>query len=106
MKLINIFLASLLAVVLFTYAGSASMFSAPIFSSLHTGFSQLSPSQVGKTPILYAPSQNQLLGGTLNSSAHFQPHFDTGSWSSSMKTSGINQMFALLSSGLGKKVTT
>ena len=104
MKLINIFIASLIVVAMFSYIGAASMFSAPTFSNLHTGFSQLSPSQVGKTPILYAPSQNQLLKGALNTSAHFMPRLGTGTWTQSLKTSPVNSMFAMMSSGLGQKV--
>jgi hypothetical protein len=112
MKQINILIAALLAVALLTLVTgdeiiapdfnvlSAPTFNIPAFSIYNTGFNQLSTSQIGQTPILFAPSENDLLnGGGLGS--QFEPHLETGDWSSSMETSPVNQMFSILSHGIG-----
>lgn len=119
MKQIYILLAALLAVALLTIAmgdniiaPDFNILSAPTiptlntpgFSIYDTGFNQLSPSQIGTTPILYAPSEEDLLyGGGLSST--FEPHLLTQNWTSSMQTSGINQMFEMMSEGLGSNAT-
>jgi hypothetical protein len=107
MKLMRLLIAALLAVTLIASLGAItapqfSMFSAPSFSIYHTGFNQISPSQVGKTSILFAPSQSQMLSG-LSTDKHFKPKLMTNNWGSSMKTSGVNQMMAMMMNGIGKK---
>jgi len=120
MKQFHVLIAALLAIALLTIAlgdniiaPDFNVLSAPIlptlnvpaFSIYNTGFNQLSPSQVGTTPILFAPSENDLLnGGKLGAS--FTPHLLTQNWTSSMQTSGINQMFEMMSAGLGQSNAT
>jgi hypothetical protein len=120
MKQFHILLAALLAVALLSIAAGDNIIapdfnvlSAPAlpasniqaFSIYNTGFNQLSPSEVGQTPILFAPSENDLLnGGKLGAS--FSPHLLTQNWTSSMQTSGINQMFQMMSAGLGNSNAT
>lgn len=110
MNKINVLLSALLAVTLLTtmcgvISAPMNMFSAPTFSMGNTGFNQLLPSDVGKTPILFAPSSHDLFN-SLDTNRHFKPRLQTQNWTSSMKTSGVNQMFAMLSSAVGKKKTT
>jgi len=108
MKVIEVWIAALLAVLVLSsvsLAATASMFTSPILSTSNTGFGKISPSEIGKTPILYAPSESQLFG-KINSNMHVKPMLMTGNWSTSMKKSPVNEMFAMMSSGLGKKVTT
>jgi hypothetical protein len=81
-------------------APNFSMFTAPDLSLGNTGFSQISPSDIGSAPILFAPTGYQLLhGGGLG--AHFKPRLLTDNWTASMKTSQVNQMFAVLAHGIG-----
>ena len=109
MKIIEVWIAALLAVLVLSsvsLAAAASMFTSPILSTSGIGFGQISPSEIGKTPILYAPSEKQLLGNIGNIGGHIKPMLMTSNWASSMKTSPVNQMFALLSGGIGKKTKT
>ncbi len=107
MKLMRLLIAALLAVSLIVplssiAAAQSTMFAAPTFTVGHTGFNQLSPSQVGKSPILFAPSNMELLhGGGIG--AHFKPRLQTNSWTPSMKSSGVNQMIAMMSGALRSK---
>jgi hypothetical protein len=99
----KLLIAALLAAVLISFSGAITvpgLFSAPSFSMYHTGFNQISPSKIGTSPILYAPSMTQLLNGG-SSGMHMKPILMTSNWSSSMKTSPVNQMFAILSRGIG-----
>ncbi len=110
MNKLIVLLSALLAVMLLTtmcgdITAPMNMFSSPTFSMGNTGFNQLSTSDIGKTPILFAPSTKDLFS-TLDPSRHFMPHLTTQNWTSSMKTSGVNQMFAMLSSAVGKKATS
>ena len=109
MKIIEVCIAALLAAMVFSsvsLAASASMFSAPILSTSNIGFGQISPSEIGKTPIIFAPTEKNLFGNIGNVGGHMKPMLMTGNWTSSMKTSPVNQMFSLLASGIGKKTTT
>jgi hypothetical protein len=112
MKQFYVLIAALLAVALLTIvmgdniiAPDFNILSAPTlnvqpFSIYNTGFNQLSTSQIGQTPILFAPSESDLLNaGNINTK--FEPNLETGNWTSSMQTSGINQMFELMSQGIG-----
>lgn len=81
-----------------------SMFSSPAFGISHTGFNQLAPSQVGRSPILFAPSMSQLFS-VPSVGSHIRPMLETQNRTSSLKTSPVNQMFAMMSMGLGKKKT-
>jgi hypothetical protein len=106
--MMRLLIAALLAVTLLLSLGSTiiapglNMFSAPALTTYSTGFNQISPSQIGNTPILLAPSYKQLLtGGQMGS--HFKPKLMTNNWTSSMKQSQVNQMFAVLAHGIGSK---
>ena len=108
MKMMRLLIAALLAVTLIVSTGSTiiapnlNMFTAPDLTLSKIGFSQISPSQIGKTPIVFAPTSGQLLhAGDLG--MHFKPRLTTNNWTSSMKQSSINQMFAILSHGIGNK---
>jgi hypothetical protein len=110
MKMMRLLIAALLAVSLTASMGSMiaapnfNMFSSPDISLSNLGFNQLSPSEIGKTPILFAPSSRDLMfGGGIG--AHYKPKLMTNNWGSSMKTSEINQMFAMMAMGLGKKAS-
>lgn len=108
MRKMKLYIAALLSVAILVSAGytaAASMFTMPTFSIGGTGFSQISPSDIGKTPIIFAPSQKDLFSGGLLGT-HVKPKLMTSDWTSSMKTSGINQMFAMMANGLGSKKTT
>jgi len=108
MNMMRLLIAALLAVTLIVSLGSTiiapnfNMFRSPDLSLKNIGFNQISPSEIGKTPLLFAPTSQQLLfGGSLG--MHFKPKLMTNNWTSSMKTSSINQMFAILSHGIGNK---
>lgn len=108
MKMMRLLIAALLSVTMLLSLGTTitapefSMFTAPTLTLGNLGFNQISPSQIGKTPILFAPTNMQLLhGGELG--AHFKPKLLTNNWTSSMKQSQVNQMFAILSHGIGNK---
>jgi len=113
MKKMNILLTAVLAAMVLTMMTGAfsipqigipqlNMFKVPTLTTGSTGFSQLSTSDVGTTPIIFAPSQSLLMnGGGVN--AHYTPFLQTSSWGSSMKTSGVNQMFMMMEKGLAKK---
>jgi hypothetical protein len=116
MKKMNILLTAVLAaMVLPMMAGAFSipqvgipqlnMFKVPSLTTGSTGFSQLSTSDIGNTPIIFAPSEKTLLdGGGVN--AHYTPFLQTPNWGSSMKTSGVNQMFMMMEKGLASKSTS
>jgi hypothetical protein len=109
MKMIKLLIAALLAISLLASTGSmitapSNLNSFPDMSNMKFGFSQLSTSDVGKTPILFAPSQKQLLNISAVGS-HVKPRLMTNNYSSSLKNSGINQMFAMMAQGLGQKAT-
>ncbi len=111
MRMMRPLIAALLAAALIVSLGSTifapnfNMFTSPDLSLSNLGFGQISPSQVGKAPILFAPTGIQLLhGGGIG--AHFKPKLMTNNWTSSMKQSEVNQMFALLARGIGKKSVT
>ncbi|MDI6897932.1 hypothetical protein [Methanocella conradii] len=106
MRLIGMHIAALLASILIISTGSTilgpsfSMFSAPTLSLSNAGFNQISPSEAGNAPVIFAPTSYQLLhGGSL--SAHFKPRLLTDTWTPSMKASPVNQMFAVLAHGIG-----
>lgn len=102
MRILKLCIVALLAVILVfsMNTASASMFTAPSFSIYNTGFGQISPSEIGKTPILFAPSQKDLFSGSFMGT-HVMPKLMTPNWTSSMKTSPLNQMFALMADGVG-----
>ena len=105
MRKIKLCIAALLAVAILVSAGytaTASMFTAPTFSIGKTGFSQISPSEIGKSSIIFAPSTNDLFSGGFLTT-HVKPKLLTSNWASSMKTSQVNQMFAMMLNGLGRK---
>ena len=108
MRKMRILITALLAVALIADIGSTimapsmSMFSAPDLSIKNLGFGQISSSQVGKEPIIFAP-QNILLMRGAELAPNIKPRLMTNNWSASMKGSSINQMFALMSTGLGSK---
>jgi hypothetical protein len=106
MKLILSLIAALLAVTLLILPGSMiiapsfDMFSVPDLTLGNLGFNQISPSEIGTTPILFAPRGQDLLhGGGIG--AHFKPKLMTNDWTSSMKQSEVNQMFAMMAQGIG-----
>ncbi len=108
MKMIRLLIAALLAAALILATGSTIMapnlklFSSPDLSLGTLGFNQMSYSDIGKTPILFAPSSRDLMfGGGIG--AHYKPKLMTNNWTSSMKTSQINQMFAMMLQGIGGK---
>jgi hypothetical protein len=78
MNMMRSLIAVLLAVTLIISVGSTivapnfNMFKSPDLSLGNLGFNQISPSQVGNTPILLAPTSRELLyGGQMG--AHFKP---------------------------------
>ncbi len=102
----RLLIAVLLAVALTVSLGSTifgpnfNMFSVPDLSLKNLGFNQIGPSGVGGSPIVLAPTGQQLLhAGDIGT--HVRPKLMTGNWTSSMKGSEVNQMFALLSRGIG-----
>lgn len=110
MKMMRLLIAALLAVALTAPIGSTifapnfNMHTAPDLTLGDVGFNQLSISDVGKTPILFAPSSRDLMfsGGI---GAHYKPKLLTSNWAPSMKTSTVNQMFAMMSGALKTGVT-
>lgn len=112
MKMLRLLVAVLLAVLLASSLGAFSMpgfnmFSSPSFSLYNTGFNQISPSEIGKTPILFAPSQSNMMNGDMLNGhildKSIKPKLMTSNWTSSMKTSPINEMFAMMAMGIGGK---
>jgi len=98
-------IAALLAAVLLIFAGyaaSASMFSFPAFPSGIMSFSKISASDIGSKPIIVAPSNADLFSGNFLGT-HVKPKLTVSNWTSSMKTSPVNQMFALMANGIGGK---
>jgi hypothetical protein len=108
--MLRLLVAVLLAVLLASSLGAFSipnLFSSPTFSTFHTGFSQVSPSEIGSTPILFAPRQADLLNGNMLNGhikdRSIKPTLMTSNWTSSMKTSPVNEMFAMMAMGIGGK---
>ncbi len=105
MKMIKLCIAALLAAALLVsagYAASASMFSFPTFSIGSMGFGKISSSDIGNKPIIVAPSNADLFSGNFLGT-HIKPKLTVANWTSSMKTSPVNQMFALMANGIGGK---
>ncbi|BAI61306.1 hypothetical protein MCP_1234 [Methanocella paludicola SANAE] len=103
MKMIKLCIAALLAVAVLVstgYAASASMFSFPSLSIGSMGFGQISASDIGSKPIIFAPSNADLFSGNFLGT-HVKPKLTVNNWTSSMKTSPVNQMFALMANGIG-----
>ncbi len=102
MKMIKLYIAVLLAAAILVsgYAASASLFSFPTFSIGSAGFGKISASDIGTKPIIFAPSNADLFSGNFMGT-HVKPKLTVSNWTSSMKTSPLNQMFALMAHGIG-----
>lgn len=105
MKMIKLCIAALLAAAILVsagYAASASMFSFPALSIGSMGFGKITASDIGNKPIIIAPSNADLFTGNFMGT-HVKPKLTVSNWTSSMKTSPLNQMFALMADGIGGK---
>lgn len=106
----RILVVLLLALVLTLPAAGASyigvnmgMLNFPVIQvPSYSGNAQIQKDQVSSEPIIFAPPNSLLLTGGYTGN-HFMPRLETGTWSSSLKTSPINQLLTLMSHGIGSR---
>lgn len=104
MSQMRILIVMLLALAFMLPAVSASlginMFDFPaLYMPSYGGDTKIQYNEIGASPIIFAPPSSMLMTGGYTGN-HFMPKLETGTWTSSMKTSPINQLFVLMSHGI------